>query len=143
MNTCKLEIFFRFAEIDDKYMGVRIQYNGTESTLVPTSNLEYCYEQDIILPCSITLEFFGKDSNKDTKIDENGNIIKDKHVLIKSMKLDNMPVEPLYLKRYLGLNHASGINFSNYIGFNGNMEIKFEKSNVFNQIQFFKHLGEN
>jgi hypothetical protein len=142
MNVCKLEIFFRFIELNNAHMGVKIQYNGIESVLNPVDESVYCYEQEITLPCSIHLEFFGKDTIKDTKIDEHGNILKDKHVLIKSIKLDNFPIEPLYLKRRLELVHNNGTNYSNYIGFNGHMEIKFEKSNVFAQVLHMKRLGE-
>lgn len=142
MNKCKLEIFFRFIEFNNEYMGVKIRYNNAESTLTPTDDLVYCYEQEIILPCIIDLEFFGKTNGKDTKIDEHGTVLKDKHVLIKAIKLDNLPVEPLYLKRRLELKYDHGSNCSNYIGFNGHMQINFEKSNVFNQLLHMKRLGE-
>jgi hypothetical protein len=142
MNECKLEIFFRFVEIDGKYMGVKIRYNELESVLTPVDNSTYCYEQNIKLPCSVHLDFFGKDNSKDTKIDEQGNILKDKHTLIKAINLDNLPIESLYVKRKLELIHSNGATNSNYIGYNGAMVIQFEKSNVFAQVLHMKRLGE-
>jgi hypothetical protein len=141
MNHCKLEIFFKFAEIDGKYMGVTVEYNARQSTIIPDDNTVYCYSQDIELPAQIDLEFFGKNKNQDTKIDEHGNIVQDKHVIIKEIKLDNISIDPLFIKRHLALTHDSGINYSNYIGFNGNMIIQFEKNNVFSQVLHFNYLG--
>jgi hypothetical protein len=138
MNSCKLQILFRFAEVRNHYMTVKIN----DSTITPTDGEVYCYEQLINLPTEINLEFNGKDSNIDTIIDEGGNIIKDKHILIQEIKLNGMPVDPLYLERRLKLEYGKQINYSNYIGFNGKMTIQFNKSDVFRQIMEWKRLGE-
>lgn len=142
MSHCKLEIFFKFADIDGKYMGVTVEYNNQRSTIVPDDDTVYCYSQDIKLPAELKLEFFGKNKNQDTKIDKCGNIVQDKHVIIKEIKLDNISIDPLFVKRKLALTHDGGINYSNYIGFNGTMTIQFDKNNVFFQILNFKRLGE-
>jgi len=138
MNSCKLEILFQFAEVRNSYMTVKV----CDSEITPTDGDIYCYEQAITLPTTIELEFTGKDSACDTIVDEAGNIVKDKHVLIKEIRLDNMPVEPLYLERRLKLEHGDQINYSNYIGFNGKMTIQFDKPDVFRQLMEWKRLGE-
>lgn len=142
MNRCLLEIYLRFFEFNGEYMGAKIQYDNLESTLTPTDDSIYCYQQQILLPCTIGIEFFGKQQGKDTAVDSEGNVLKDKHVVVKAIKLDSMPVDQLYIKRRLKLNHVEGPTYSNYIGFNGHLTLTFEKSNVFNQILHMKHLGE-
>lgn len=142
MNKCKLEIFFRFVGLDDKYMGVTIHHGGTVSTLQAVDDSAYSYVQEIELPTKVELEFFGKNKDTDTRIDAQGKIIADKHVILKGIKLDNVPVEPLYLRRRLCLEHENGVTYSNYIGFNGTMVIQFDSPNVFSQIMTFKRLGE-
>lgn len=143
LNVCKLEIVFQFSELRNEYMGVKITLPGTESTLLPTEGTIYCYQQTITLPCRLHLDFFGKNMHKDTEVDSNDTIIRDKHVLLKEIRLDNIPVEPLYLKRHLCLVNDQKTVYSNYIGFNGRMSIEFEQSNVFSQILLMKHLGES
>lgn len=142
MNQCKLEIFFKFVDIDGQFMGVTVKHHSDESTLLPTDAAVHCYSTEVELPTQIDLTFFGKNQNNDTKIDEQGNITQDKHVLIKEIRLDNITVEPLYLKRRLKLEHKDGVNYSNYIGFNGCMKIEFNQPNVFLQIMEMKRLGE-
>jgi len=143
LSSCKLEIVFRFGELRNEYMGVKITHPGSESTLQPTEGTVYCYEKNIVLPCRVDLDFFGKNTDRDTEVDSNGNILRDKHVLLKEIRLDNMPIEPLYLKRRLCLINDSNTVYSDYIGFNGRMSIDFDQSNVFSQILLMKHLGES
>jgi hypothetical protein len=138
MNNCNLQILFQFAEVWNSYMTVKVD----DSEITPTDGEVYCYEKTITLPTKITLEFSGKNNNGDTIIDEAGNIVKDKCVIIKEIRLDNMPVEPLYLERRLKLEYGEQINYSNYIGFNGKMTIQFDKPDVFRQLMEWKRLGE-
>lgn len=143
LSVCKLEIVFRFGELRNEYMGVKITLPEAQSTLQPTEGTIYCYEQTITLPCTVHLDFFGKNINQDTEVDSNGNILRDKHVLLKELRLDNIPVEPLYLKRRLCLVNDQETVYSDYIGFNGRMSINLDQSNVFSQILLMKHLGES
>ena len=142
MNQCKLEIFFKFVDIDGQFMGVTVKHNNKGSTLLPTDTSVHCYSTEVDLPVQVDLTFFGKNQDKDTKIDDQGKIIQDKHVLIKEIRLDNIVVEPLYLKRRLKLEHPNGANYSNYIGFNGCMKIELDQPNVFLQVMKMKRLGE-
>ena len=143
MNRCKLEIFFKFFDIRGEYMGVEIQSGDVKSSMIPSDSSTHCFEQEISLPHKIVLTFFGKNQDRDTEIDDNGNVVRDKCVIIKDIRLDNIPVDPLYLKRLLCLEHSSGVSNSNYIGFNGSMTLEFSRSNVFHQILEMKRLGEN
>jgi hypothetical protein len=138
MNSCKLQIVFKFFEVRNEYMTVKIH----DSSITPTDGEVYCYEQMITLPTQLDLEFGGKDSNNDTIIDKDGNIIKDKYVLITEIRLDGMMIEPLYLQRRLKLEYNGQVNYSNYIGLNGKMTIEFNKPDVFRQLMEWKRLGE-
>lgn len=142
MNKCNLKIVFSFVGLRDEYMTVSVTHQAQTSTITPDSDKIYYYEQDIILPTMIELTFSGKISGQDTEVDKNGHIVRDKHVLIKEILLDNMSVESLYLMRRLKLNYQDQHNYSNYIGFNGNMIIQFNKPDVFRQLMEFKRLGE-
>ena len=140
MNSCTLQILFKFGEIRNEYMTVSV--NNSQSIITPTDGEIYCYEQQLLLPDSVTLEFSGKCNGQDTDVDKDGNIIKDKHVIITEIRLDNLPMHPLYLKRRLKLEYGDQINYSNYVGFNGKMVINFNKPDVFRQLMYWKHLGE-
>lgn len=142
MTKCNIKILFKFGELQNKFMSVKISCQGVQSTIEPSDNNAVWHSQDITLPAKLELEFLGKNNMCDTEIDVDGKIIKDKHVLIKEILLDNIAVEPLYLKRYLLLQHQTGVSHSNYIGFNGRMIIDLPMPNVFLQIMDWKRLGE-
>lgn len=139
MNLCKLEIVFKFAEVHGSFMTVKIN----DTVLSGVNNEVQCYEKLITLPDSVTLEFSGKNQTTDTILDGDQNIIKDKHILIKEIRLDNMPVERLYLERRLKLEHDNKVVYSNYIGFNGKMVIQFNKPDVFRQLLEWQRLGKD
>ena len=143
MNQCQLQIFLDFrSSIDNECMSVSIEHANNISTVLPQEETVFCYETSIILPCRISLSFGNKKNGKDTTLDEYGNIIKDKCVIITDLKLDGLSVDPLYLVRHLELTHSGGPSWSNYVGFNGEMVIDFKYNNVFNQILHFKRLGQ-
>jgi hypothetical protein len=143
MNFCNLTIVFEFGEVNNKYMTVFLEHNNKIVSITPSDSLLVEFNKKIELPTQLHLKFKGKNNSKDTIIDDKGNIVKDKHVLIKQILLDNIAVEPLYLTRQLKLQHQNQIVQSNYVGFNGTMSIDLVRSNVFFQLMDWKRLGEN
>ena len=90
---------------------------------------------DIQLPTTVSLQFYGKNQNTDTKVDQNGNVIQDICVIIKSMKLDGMMVDQNFLhNRVLLTTEDQQECLGSYIGFNGTMTIDLVTNNVFSQM---------
>jgi hypothetical protein len=143
MNFCNLTIVFEFGEVNNKYMTVFLEHNNKIVSITPSDSSLVEFNKKIELPTQLHLKFKGKNNSNDTIIDDKGNIVKDKHVLIKQILLDNIAVEPLYLTRQLKLQHQNQIVQSNYVGFNGTMSIDLARSNVFFQLMDWKRLGEN
>ena len=144
MNQCQIQIFLDFKSAHNKEcMWVLAEYDNKISTIAPQEETIFCYEESIVLPCSLTLTFDGKTLGQDTVVDQQGDIIRDKCVIITDIKLDGLSIEPLYLVKHIELKNKTESNYSNYIGFNGKMVLDFDYSNVFNQLMYFKRLGQN
>jgi hypothetical protein len=96
------------------------------------------YSCDINLPTTVYLEMKGK-TNNDVFKDTNGNIIVDSHIKLSSISLDNIKPNDLFLlkfpKIYINgniekLNQTNRIFYSNYIGFNGIVELDFDATSI-------------
>jgi len=143
MNHCNLKILFEFIVMNDEYMGVEIKSGNKELVVVePNNGSLYCFEQTIFLPHKINLRFFGKNQDKDTEVDINGNIVRDKALIIKDIRLDDIPVSKYYLQRHIKIKHQNGEILSNYIGFNCESLIEFDQMTAFHQLMEIKRLGE-
>jgi hypothetical protein len=88
------------------------------------------FTTDVVLPGDLVLEVYNKNQN-DTEIDEHHNIKRDKHIKVKSLVVDNMPVPANTLYKLLKLTHSQGESFGPYFGFNGSCQIRFDTQNTF------------
>lgn len=92
------------------------EYSGIEEGV-------HLYNFDIKLPTAFYMLVTGKDNNVDTVV-ENGKIVKDKCLIIKDIVLDYKPVKDTAIYKMIKLKTTSGEEIvSNYIGFNGIVEI--------------------
>lgn len=92
----------------------------------------------VVLPTTLTLEFFGKDYAHDTVVDSSNNILEDLHIEILEIKLDCFTMSPHYLAQKLPLNTVDGkVIHSSYIGFNGKMPVNLSELSVFQQIMLW------
>jgi hypothetical protein len=127
MGKASLDIEFEFGSIDGRYMTVQV--NGQE--VVPTNPH---ITVDISLPTTVRIDYSGKDSQNDTKLDESGNIIADLYAKIKTMRLDGFPMSQTYLYQKLTMHTQDGQVFNTcYAGFNGYMEVVLDQPTVFAQ----------
>jgi hypothetical protein len=127
MDKARLDIEFEFGTIDGRYMtvsinGQQVMHNNPQVTV------------DITLPTTVRIDYSGKDSQNDTKLDESGNIIADLYAKIKTMRLDGFPMSQTYLYQKLTMHTQDGQVFNTcYAGFNGYMEVVLDQPTVFSQ----------
>jgi len=69
---------------------------------------------------------FGPDT-WDTIVDSNGNIVKDQHILVKSIRIDECNLNFLISKTALKLEDGSLVKTNGYISFNGIYNIEFKE----------------
>lgn len=143
LSKCKFKLHLEFAEVNASCMSVQIDLPDHGSVLRPQTSGLYVFEHDIMLPTTLKLVFSGKNMDLDTILDSNGSIIKDKCVIVRKITLDGFAVDKFYLQKHLELKTDTQTIRSNYVGFNGDMTINFDCSNVFFQIQTFARIGKD
>lgn len=137
-NHCKFSIKFLFNDIDGDTMSVKVNIND-EQEIIISNQKSYVFSKEIILPSLIQLNFFGKNQKIDTIVDENNTIVKDKSVIIESMSLDQIDIDPGHMHALIRLHTQDNTTVhSNYIGFNGHVDLDLTQTNVFFQIAEFQ-----
>ena len=124
----EIEIQFYFAELNNETMSVRIEHNNISHVISNQSEL-VTYKSELNLPTKLTIDIFGKNMDTDTIVDGNGKIIKDKHVAIKKVLLDGIPLSPRVLYKFF----TSQCDYT-YIGFNSSICVNLDKANIFFQV---------
>jgi len=104
-------------EIFDDIQQLVFLENVTENSI----NLAY----KITLPTKIKFNLDNKNPNRDTKLDAEGNVIKDKYVRLASMSLGGIPIKPVVLFKICKYTANHQIKFDTYWGTNGSAEIDF------------------
>jgi len=129
-NTCKLKITFKFGKCNDRLMNLTVN----DEVLNPVDNY-VLFEKNIQLPEKLSIKTSGKIDGKDTKVDTDGNIVEDMYIQIENISLDDFPLNEIYLHQRINLLTEKGeTNTSNYIGFNGTVNLDFVEENVFAQV---------
>ena len=137
MATINVTIKFQFGAINNQTMNVSVNNNGYITQPLPDENNVAVVTVPVDLPGQIDLEFSGKGPD-DTLVSESGDILADKFVKITSIELEHFPLNEIFIYQRLTLNDQNGqTHVTNYVGFNGNMTIKFEHTNVFEQYLAF------
>jgi len=124
-NQSLVKLQFKFVELNNEYMNLNIVLSDR---FIPVSPAQFqTIEFYINFPTEIVLDVSGKNMNSDTVLDDQGNIIKDKHIELTKVIIDNIAVPSLYLKKWPELNG----NNNSYFGFNGQFKLKFLEKNSF------------
>jgi hypothetical protein len=133
LNDICFKIEFEFSKINGKTMTVDIVHNNTCTQLHPENSGIYYFEATAVLPNTTKLIFSGKNNNTDTIIKDD-KIIDDLYVKITNIWLDNIEINHLVLCKCITLetDQHTTIN-SNYIGFNGCVNLHFDQQNIFDQ----------
>lgn len=94
---------------------------------VTDKSLDFAYK--IILPNKIRFNLANKNTNRDTKVDDQGNVIADKYVRLASMSLGGIPIRPVTLFKICTYRANDQTRFDTYWGFNGSVAIDFHEDN--------------
>jgi len=139
MNKYNVKLKLEFGSINGKFMNVEYQINSSRVKKVLVSENEGLLDDEISLPGKVRLFFSNKDNATDTIVNESNEIVADLYVKILKITLDNFDIPQVYIQKNLKLvtGKNNQIN-TNYIGFNGTMEIPFDQNSVFKQINWFK-----
>lgn len=131
MQKTQITIEFEFGLVNDSHMYVEIENNNEIAVVTPQDNI-WC--SDITLPTLIKINVSGKNHNTDTIVDEDGNILQDKYAKINRIALDCFELHTIYLHQMITLNAVDGNKHTTcYFGFNGQVELDFNKTNVLEQ----------
>lgn len=123
-----------FGSIYDEYMKLKILHNDVTYNVMPDSNGFAKFTINLSLPDKIRLLISNK-MPTDTQVDINGAIIKDKYIQIQSAAIDGFNLNHVFLHKKLTLITNKNTHVvSNYFGFNGIVDIRFNETNVFNQV---------
>ena len=118
----------------EKYQGTMgLRISSGKTVVFDRVNFQeenFSFTTEVCLPGELILDVYNKNPN-DTEIDENNNIKRDKHIKVKSLLVDNMPVRPETLYKLLTLTHSQGESHGPYFGFNGSCKIVFDTQNTF------------
>jgi hypothetical protein len=131
LNNFNLEIDFEFGLIDGRFMTL------IANQLVVDPSSPSC-SIPVTLPGQVKLIFSGKNNSRDTKINEQGQIIADMYIKILAIRVDKMLLSDWIMHKKLTLIKPDGQTLiTSYIGFNGEMIIDMPESNAFAQYQKF------
>jgi len=114
---------FKFTDINDEYMTLTIGGQPVEPGLDNRARVVV----NIEFPTSIELVVGGKDMTRDTVLDSNGVIIRDKHILLERVTVDRMLVRDYFLKTW----PQTPDRATNYFGFNGPVVLNFLERDSF------------
>lgn len=129
-----MKFTFEFGLLDNRYMQTSVTSGKYNQLVIPASNNIGTVDFDVELPAQIILKFSGKNSDTDTLIDENGNIISDMYVKIDSISMDGFELSKIFLHQKITLLTESGQKIqTSYFGFNGISIIELPESSVFSQ----------
>ena len=130
----KVTIEFKFGAICNKTMDVTVCTNTQSIDVVPDNNLIGTCTLDVSLPAQITIKLSGKTNEKDTIVDENGNMIEDKFVQITKFALDCFELNEIFLHQRIKLLTKDNNEYTtSYFGFNGKVTLNLNKNNVLEQ----------
>lgn len=134
-NKSTISITFTFVNPIER---IKLFHQGEEC--IPDENNQYTYTGDIEFPSTLRFEMQGKDPRgADCRVDDEGNVVWDRYIIISKVTVDNVLPSLNYLQRWGRIHPGASLDnfkpsnqivFSNYMGFNGVLELEFEGSNV-------------
>lgn len=131
-SKTNLSIDFETISVNQKTMSLIIVCDGKIWTKKPMPEGITTWSQDIILPTKVSLIFGNRDKNS-TLVDSHNNIIKNMSIIIKSIKLDNLPCWPHWTDSncITEQDDTNELIISSTICENGKMDIIFDDTNSF------------
>jgi hypothetical protein len=136
LNKSNLTLDFEIGFFNDHSMSMIIDGKTFDSF----DNPNFVYTKQIELPTAVCIEVRGKGKN-DTLVDSNGQVVKDKYILLKNIQLDGVSCAPFYCHKAIILDTGTDKIKSPYWGFNGFVQIDFDESNGFRWLIKTQHLA--
>lgn len=131
MQICELDLDFRIGHCNGT-MSLQISFNDKildSFSKLPNDTLQVKYS--VPLPGTLSFKLSGKNMNADTRIDEKGNIVADKYIILENLSLGRFTVPQHTLKKICTYQRIDNITTNdNYWGFPGQVNINFDCSNV-------------
>lgn len=133
-NQAELIVEFEAGSAVGNYMHVTIVNNNYEQTVVPDSPGKYKMGLPIELPETVQLKFSNKTVH-DTLVDKNNQVTADTYIKIIRVSVDGFPLSDVYLQqKILLITESNDQVYSNYIGFNGTVDLVFDRDTVLGQV---------
>ena len=130
MNKVDLELEFDIGHCNGS-MSFTIMCN--DSILEKVSNIvdkKYIVKTQMSLPGTIKILVFNKNMNTDTKIDSDGNILEDKFIQLRELRMGRIAVSSAVLKNLCSYTRNKETVQDTYWGFPGMVEIEFNQAEV-------------
>lgn len=133
-NAAELSVEFEVDTAVGNFMHVAIVSDTYEQTVVPDRSGKYKIHLPIELPETVQLKFSNKTVH-DTLVDENNQVTADTYIKVSRIAIDGFPLNDVYLQQKLLLITESNDQiYSNYIGFNGTVDLVFDRDTVLGQV---------
>ena len=131
LSISKLWMKFRSESAFDATMSMTIHSQDQQWSWTPTPEGEFQWSTYIEFPSQIALNFSGR-TNKNTLVDADGNILKNRSIMIESLCLDGMSCWQYWLDHAVNLHCENGqIETGRHICNNGTVTIDFDTDNAF------------
>lgn len=111
--------------------------NKLVAEIIPTNDDDIRVRFGLTIPGKITVVLSGKNMLEDTKLDSNGNIVKDKFISIKEMSLAKVSIPEHVFKDFCEFDIGTNKLNTSYYGFPGTVTIVFDEEDPI--LWHFKH----
>jgi hypothetical protein len=112
-------------------MGMSILSDGKEVLHKDYFDEDYFeFTTEFIWPGTIEIKLFNK-GMKDTHLDDQGNILNDKHITLKELIIDKIAIDEEILRDFIVLDTGSQLLKHLYWGFNGTVKLNFDEEDFF------------
>lgn len=133
-NQAEISMQFEAGSAVGNYMRVQIECGEHTNIVVPASSVALETRFPISLPDTVHIAFSNKNPG-DTLVDENNQVTADTYIKITGIAIDGFPLSDVYLQqKILLITEDDNQVYSNYIGFNGTVDLVFDRDTVLGQV---------
>lgn len=130
-TKARITLEFDIGTIDGASMGMLLTCGDQQHELVDLPQGRYVHKMDVTFPSRLHIEITGKGPN-DTQVDADGRITADKFIKLDRLLVDGHPTDPNWACRFITIQPVDrNPVVTNYWGFNGHVDIEFDKDNAF------------
>jgi hypothetical protein len=129
-EQAQIDLIFQACDIDGQCMSLHVIHDdGTEKLFDDLSPGQFQHNWTQRFPGQIQLRVDGKGPS-DTKINDQGQIVRDKYIQLIDLRVDGLSIDPDWLFHHIHLERDNNQRItSSYWGFNGRVIIEFDSDN--------------